>query len=177
MRKYLYFFGAIFITLFCACGNKSHGNNEINSERIFPEFRFSASDGNTYTQKDLEKGVSVSGFMVSWCLPCAGELERLQNIKNKYTSRQLQVFVFTYEDFDKYDSLTKTLNLDLPIIKADSSFFALMNIDAIPTRILSNDGREITRIIGAPSFEEEAFQADLKKNLGIKEDKHTERKK
>ncbi|GEM_PF-1454092 len=157
------------LILLSACGGKSSKTESETGERIFPDFKFSASDGNVYTEKDLEKGVTIAGFMVSWCVPCAGELKILNEYKTEYSAKKLQVLVFTYEDYSKYDSLMNSLGLDIPVLKADSTLLAALKIDVIPTRILLNNGREIKRVVGAPSFEEDAFRKVLADLLGAKQ--------
>ncbi|HHS50657.1 MAG TPA: TlpA family protein disulfide reductase [candidate division Zixibacteria bacterium] len=159
---------AFMMALFGACGKKSDGEASSAGDRSFPDFNATASDGKTYSAKDLSKGVTVAGFTVSWCAPCASELEALQEIQSEFAN-ELSVFVFTYEDPSKFDSLSSALRLEFPILQADSALFKKLSIEAIPSRLLLQDAREVLRISGAPSFEEEEFRERIRQILGIRE--------
>ena len=142
--------------------DKEHGN-------IFPNFKGTTKEGVELSQKDISKGPAVAGILVSWCLTCGYELVALQEIKDEFAAYKVPVIVFTYEDPAKFDKLIDSLDIDLPIIRADSTLFAAMFIDAIPTRILLENSCEAMRITGAPSFKDEDFRARLRKMLGISE--------
>ena len=151
--------------LISGCGKQQNKNAESKNE--LPDFKYTALDGKEYSQKDIEKGPAIAGFLVSWCAPCAGELLALQEIQDEFGKNRLPVLVFSYEDVSKFSHLVDSLKIDIPILQADSSLFTAMHIDAIPTRILLYDGSEIRRMVGAPSFEETAFQDEIRDKLGI----------
>ncbi len=152
--------------LFTGCGEDSEDSNESRIE--FPDFKYETPDGKKYSNKDIQRGSVVVGFLVSWCVPCAGELLALQEIHDEFGKHHLSVFVFTYEEISKFDKIVDSLGIDIPIIRADSSLFSAMKIDAIPTRIFFHNSSEIRRMIGTPNFEEEDFRREIAETIGIK---------
>ncbi len=135
--------------------------------RRFPDFKKTASDGVEYSAKELSDGAAVASFLVSWCLTCGHELVALQEIKDELGDDAPQIIIFTFEDPANLRELMDSLEVDLPVIRADSSVFANLQIDAIPTRILLENRHEVLRITGAPNFEEAKFRSMLRKNLGL----------
>ncbi len=151
------------------CGSRCNDETLLQNGHEFPEFSAVASDGKKYTEKDISKGPAVAGFLVSWCVTCGIELVSLQEIREEFSAKKLPVIAFTYEDPSKFEKLLDSLEVEIPIIQADSTMFSALEIDAIPTRLLLIDGRERMRIVGAPSFDESAFRSAIRKELGLPE--------
>jgi len=158
---------AIFLLFVLSCGVEKPENKPVGKE--FPRFEGKALSGEEYSSKQFSKGPAVVCFLVSWCLTCGYELVALQEIGDEFAEQKVPIIVFTYEDPAHFSELMDSLEVNLPVIKADSALFAQMFIDAIPTRILLENGHEAMRITGAPSFEDEDFRIRLRKILGLPE--------
>ncbi|RKZ27975.1 hypothetical protein DRQ36_11085 [bacterium] len=164
--KYRSWIFVLFVLIFAGCGSRTHRENNDNV-RAFPDFKNETIDGKKYSRKEISRGPAVVSFLVSWCLTCGYELVALEEIREEFESKELPVIIFTYEDPGKFDAIKDSLKINIPVIHADSSMFAALEIDAIPTRILLLDGFEVKRIVGAPNHEENAFRATIREKLGL----------
>ena len=168
-RAILILFLLAAVLVISGCGSHCNDKALAQDGHVFPKFSAVASDGKKYTEKDISKGPAVVGFLVSWCVTCGMELVSLQEIREEFLTKNLPVIAFTYEDPLKFEKLLDSLEVEIPIIKADSTMFNTLEIDAIPTRFLLIDGCEIMRITGAPSFDEGTFRSAIRKELKLPE--------
>ncbi len=164
------FIGIAFIALaisisLVGCGSKNETENTSEKLKILPKFSFEGKDGKKYTDKDFRSGVGVISFVASWCGPCGTELVELDSIAQKYS--KILALAVTYEPPEFYAELFDSLKIKIPIVRADSSFFAAMGISKLPTRILIDKGKIISQIVGAPLPKNPEFYKKLKQALGI----------
>ncbi len=157
---------AISISL-VGCGSKNKTENAGEKSKILPKFSFEGSNGKKYTDKDFRSGVGVMSFVASWCGPCGAELAEIDSIAQKYS--KILALAVTYEPPEFYSELFDSLKIKIPLVQADSSFFAAIGISKLPTRLLIDKGKIISQIVGAPLPKDSEFYKKLKQALGIED--------
>lgn len=175
MRKYFLFIIIFFIFIsFFAC-SKEPRKTTIDADVSIPSFDCVAFDGKKYTDKNIFGKTAVISFLTSWCKPCGNELLALDSARKRFADSKLIFLVFTYENPAKFKKIIDSLNVVLPILQADSAFFADLNIDAIPTHILAVNGREVIRIVGSSIEREDSFWAIVSREAGSKQPQNRKR--
>ena len=159
------------VVLLQGCGGSSERNeNTAGAKRTaLPKFKYIAQNGREFTQKDFQKGVGVISFVASWCRPCDTELVQLDSLARKFP--KILALAVTYEPPEFYREIFDSLGLNIPLVKADSSFFAVLGVSQLPTRVLVRNGNVVYRLIGAPTPQDSIFIAKLSDALGILNEK------
>ena len=116
---------------------------------------FSASDLNGQTQslKEYEGKVLVLHFWASWCPYCRGEISKLRELQERWTSRGVRVLaVSTDQDPEVLKQFVTQQGLPYPIIvdaQTESSVADQYGISGIPvTYVIARDGRIFARLSG-----------------------------
>jgi len=148
--------------------SKNSKNENINlSSMNLPDFNLPVLSGKsgTFSNKDIES-VMLFSFVSDYCGPCQKELELIKSMCEKYSKEKIHPYIFAVGSGDKIKKSIDSLGLSCYLVKTDSIFLGKMKIQSIPTRILLENGKEITRIVGIPSYEEPIFVQKLEELIG-----------
>ena len=152
-----------------SCGEpKSKADSDKAQTMPLPAFAMKDGDGKEYSNKSFENCTGMMSFVASWCGPCKTELAEANALAQKYS--QLLVLAITYESPEFYGDVMESLKASIPILQADSAFFAAMGVSQLPTRMLISKGNIVSKVTGAPVPPDTQFDRMLKKCLGIDKD-------
>ncbi len=157
-----YHFILILIFLFLICGGCAKKDTEEQFPML-PKFEFTSTEGGTVNHEPFYNGVGVIAFVASWCGPCIREICELGELAANYEN--LKIVMLTYEQPDMMIKSADSMNIRLPIARADSAFFVTLQISTLPTRLLIDHGRIIFRVSGAPSTQDSQFLKTLEKAI------------
>jgi len=135
-----------------------------------PIIQFTANNTKGQPQSSAEwfgKKPVVLNFWGTWCPPCRREIPDLVRLYKEYESKGMEIVGFAVKDMpDKVQEFANTHDMGWVMLMANDQVLNDYNVvNGVPTTIfLDRNGREITRFIGAQSYEDfkPAFEAILK---------------
>ena len=169
------FIALLTIALIISCSTSNNKTSTQTQASVPQTTPASQNTGPTFTALDLNggthtfaeytgKGPLMVNFWGTWCPPCRMELPDLVRIYKEYKPKGLEIVGLAVKDTpDKVKQFAAQNNLNWVMLMGNMD--ALVSFGAtqgVPTTIFYNkDGVEVSRFIGARSYED--FKAQVEK--------------
>jgi peroxiredoxin len=133
-----------------------------------PDFHLPTIDGDSLSLGQLRGRVAVVCFWATWCGPCRLELPRLQQLREEYAGRGVEVVAISV-DFDRARvvPMARRLGLTYPVLLGDGVAQSAYRVLSLPTLFVVDAGGVIRyRHVGYAPGVERAVAEQVESLLG-----------
>ena len=154
--------GVLALLNFTGCSSSQTKTNTASKTAAQPAFtpaQFVAMGvgGEQHNSADwIGKQAVVLNFWGTWCPPCRKEIPELVRLYDEYHDKGLQMVSLAVRDTpDRVADFSSNQNMNWLMLMAENNILSEYNVTVgVPTTIfLDKHGKEVTRFVGAQSFE------------------------
>lgn len=132
----------------------------------FPDFSFSARDGNSYTNESTVGKFVLFNFWFTRCRPCIEEMPELNDLVEEFEDQEVVFIAPTFDDDSQVERFLGRFEFDYQIVADVKDFCQQLSITSYPTHIIvDREGIVKKVIIGYSSFTVGELRRSLTKML------------